>query len=171
MNILQNTKDVINVNKLYGKECTLPVKNFIDEYKVNENGLSDSEVEERQKNFGRNELKQARQKKWYNYFTQSLFSPFNSILLGIVLILLYTDVFLPEKPSFANIIVIITLVLVSTVLEFTEEYKSNKAVAKLKELVETTGVVMRNGEKVEVPFKDITVRRYCYIICRKYDSS
>ncbi len=170
MLILQNTKDIIDIKKLYGKECALPTKEFINEYKVNEKGLSDSEVEERQKTFGKNELKQAKQKKWYNYFTQSLFSPFNSILLGIVLILLYTDVFLPEDPSFANIIVIITLVLVSTVLEFTEEYKSNKAVAKLKELVETTCSVLRNGEKLEVPFKDITVRRYCFIICWKYDS-
>lgn len=163
---MQNTKDVIDVKKLYGKECTLPVQNFIDEYKINEKGLSNNEVEERQKNFGRNELKQAKQKKWYNYFTQSLFSPFNSILLGIVLILLYTDVFLPENPSFANIIVIIMLVLVSTILEFTEEYKSNKAVAKLKELVETTVSVIRNGEKLEVPIKEVTVRRYSCIICR-----
>lgn len=170
MLVLQNTKDVIDVKKLYGKECTLPVQEFVNEYKVDEKGLSDNEVEERQRNLGKNELKQAKQKKWYNYFTQSLFSPFNSILLGIVLILLYTDVFLPENPSFANIIVIITLVLVSTVLEFTEEYKSNKAVAKLKELVETTCVVIRNGENVEIPFKDITVRRYSCIICWKYDS-
>lgn len=159
MFVLQNTKDVIDVNKLYGKECTLPVKEFVDLYEINENGLSYSDIEERQKNFGKNELKQAKSKKWYHYFTQSLFSPFNSILLGIVLILFYTDVFLPDNPSFANIIVIVTLVIVSTILEFTEEYKSNKAADKLKELVETTATVIRNGEKKDIPIKDITVRR------------
>lgn len=158
MFVLQNTKDVIDVKKLYGKECTLPVKDFVDLYKVDENGLSDSEVEENDRKFGKNELKQAKPKKWYHYFTQSLFSPFNSILLGIVLILFYTDVFLPENPSFANIIVIIILVIVSTILEFTEEYKSNMAAAKLKELVETTSTVIRNGKKVDIPIKDITVR-------------
>lgn len=154
---MQNTKDVIDVAKLYGKECTLNKEDFIKEYKINETGLSGLQVEENLKKYGKNEIKQAKTKKWYHYFSQSLFSPFNSILLAIVLILLYTDVFLPENPSFANIIVIITLVIVSTILEFTEEYKSNKAALKLKELVATTSTVIRNGEKVDIPIKDVTI--------------
>ena len=92
-----------------------------------------------------------------------MFSPFNSILLGIVLILFYTDVFLPENPSFANIIVIIVLVVVSTLLEFTEEYKSNKAAQKLKELVETTTTVIRDGKKIDIPLKMVTVGDIVYL--------
>ena len=59
-------------------------------------------------------------KRWYNYLLESLFSPFNCILLGIVAILFYTDVYLAEKPSYANIIVIAILVSASTLLEFLE---------------------------------------------------
>ena len=72
--------------------------------------------------YGLNEIKQKREKKWYHYFLESLFSPFNSILLGIVLILTYTDVILPETPSYANIIVIAILIIASTLLDFFEIY-------------------------------------------------
>jgi len=63
-------------------------------------------------------LAKQNQKNWYNYFFGSLFSPFNTILLGITLVLLYTDVIIPEIPSYANIIVILVLVAASTLLEF-----------------------------------------------------
>lgn len=49
------------------------------------------------------------------------------------------------------------MVLISTFLEFFEEYRSNKAAEKLKEMVETKGSVIRNGKKEKIPFKDFTV--------------
>ena len=150
-------KEDIDVLKMYGKECTLPKDEFIKTYKVNENGLSSSIAEERLRKIGLNEMKQAKPKKWYNYFLESLFSPFNSILIGIDFVLLYTDVYLPEKPSFANIIVIIILVLASTLLDFFEEYRSNKAAEKLKELVATTTSVIRDGKEIKIPINQITL--------------
>lgn len=96
-------------------------------------------------------------KRWYKYLLESLFSPFNCILLGIVAILFYTDVYLAEKPSYANIIVIAILVSASTLLEFFEEYRSNKAAEKLKELVATTATVLRNGKKIQIPIKEIVL--------------
>ena len=96
-------------------------------------------------------------KRWYKYLLESLFSPFNCILLGIVAILFYTDVYLAEKPSYANIIVIAILVSASTLLEFFEEYRSNKAAEKLKELVATTTTVLRNGKEIQIPIKEIVL--------------
>ena len=108
-------------------------------------------------NLGYNEIKQAKPKRWYHYFLQSLFSPFNCILLGIVVILIYTDIYLPPTPSYANIIVIAILVTASTLLDFFEEYRSNKAAEKLKEMVATTATVIRNNKEVQVPIKEITL--------------
>ena len=86
-----------------------------------------------------------------------MFSPFNCILLGIVAILCYTDVYLPETPSYANIIVIAILVTASTLLDFFEEYRSNKAAEQLKQLVATTTSVIRNGKEVQIPIKEVTL--------------
>jgi len=150
-------KEDINVREVYGDDCISSVSEFISNNNLDSNGLTYADSISNQSRFGKNEIKQAKPKKWYNYFFGSLFSPFNLILLGISFILIYTDIILPENPSPANIIVIVILVAVSTLLEFFEEYRSNKAAEKLKEMVATTTTVLRNGEKIQIPNKEITL--------------
>ena len=143
-----------NVKKEYGDFSLLPKNEFISKYNINFNGLTDSDILENQKTYGKNEISGNKPKRWYNYFFESLFSPFNAILLGISLVLIYTDIVLPQNPNPANII---CLVLVSTLLEFFQEFRSNKAAEKLKAMVQTKGTVIRNGTKQKIPFKDFTV--------------
>ncbi len=154
---MANIKEEVNVQKLYGKQSSLSKDEFLKFFNVDENGLTTNEAINRINKYGPNEVKQARPKKWYNYFLSSLFSPFNSILLGIACILFYTDVYLAEVPSYANIIVIAILVISSTLLEFFEEYHSNKAAQKLKELVATTTTVIRDGKKVQIPINQVVL--------------
>ena len=163
-------KEEVDVAKLYGNEATLSKEIFIKNYNVNLDGLTQNIAEEKISKYGLNEISQGKSKKWYNYFLQSLFSPFNSILIGISFLLIYTDVILPENPSFANILVIILLVTVSTFLEFFEEYRSNKAAEKLKELVATTTTVIRDGKKVNLPMKEITIGDIVVLSAGRYDS-
>lgn len=150
-------KEDLDVKSFYGEDCILDAEKFKEKYKISENGISSSKATENIKNLGLNQIKGSKPKKWYNYFFSSLFSPFNSILLGITLILIYTDIILPENPSPANIIVITVLIIVSTLLEFIEEFRSNNAAEKLKKLVETTATVIRNGKKIKIPIKEVTL--------------
>ena len=66
MIFVANTKDEVNVEKLYGQECILPKEEFIKKYNVNESGLESSQANERLEKYGKNELKQSKSKKWYN---------------------------------------------------------------------------------------------------------
>lgn len=150
-------KEDIDVKSFYGEDCVLASEDFKKKHKVSEKGLSSSTATENLKNYGLNQVKQSKPKKWYNYFFSSLFSPFNSILLGISFILVYTDIILPEHPNPANIVVIAVLIIVSTLLEFIEEFRSNNAAEKLKELVETTATVIRNGKEKKIPLKEVTL--------------
>lgn len=154
---MSNSKDEVNISKLYGKDCLLSKDEFIKKHNLNVNGLSSSEALENNRKYGLNEIKQSKSKKWYNYFFDSLFSPFNIILLGIVLLLCYTDIYLPETPSYSNIIVILILITASTFLDFFEEYRSNKAAENLKELVATTCTVIRDGKEISIPMKNVTL--------------
>lgn len=147
----------LNIRDMYGNQCTLPKEDFFHHYKFDTNGLSTQKAQELLIQNGKNQVSQSKPKKWYNYLFESLFSPFNTILLGISLVLLYTDVIIPETPSYANIIVILVLVLTSTLLEFFEEFRSNKAAEKLKELVGTTALVIRDGQEIKIPIHDITI--------------
>ena len=154
---MANLKEDVDVAELYGQDCLLNKEDFIKKYAVKEAGLSQLEAEHRLKEFGPNTIRQAKPKRWYHYFLESLFTPFNIILLGITLLLCYTDLILPEEPSYANIIVIGILVAASTLLDFFEEYRSNKAANKLKELVATTCTVIRDGKEIQIPIKNATV--------------
>ena len=154
---MPNLKEDLNIKEMYGKQCVLLKDDFINQYNFSINGLSSQEAQNLLHTNGINQISQAKPKKWYNYFFESLLSPFNTILLGITLVLLYTDVIIPETPSYANIIVILVLVAASTLLEFFEEFRSNRAAEKLKELVGTTALVIRDGKEIKIPIHDITI--------------
>lgn len=150
-------KEDLNIRDMYGNQCILSKDDFLLKYNFNENGLSSQQAQEMIVKSGVNQVSQSKPKKWYNYFFESLFSSFNTILLGISLVLLYIDVVIPETPSYANIIVILVLVIASTLLEFFEEFRSNRAAEKLKELVGTTTLVLRDGKEIKIPIHNITI--------------
>ena len=150
-------KEDLNIRDMYGSQCILSKDDFLSKYNFDENGLSSQQAQEMIAKNGVNQVSQSKPKKWYNYFFESLFSSFNTILLGISLVLLYTDVVIPETPSYANIIVILVLVIASTLLEFFEEFRSNRAAEKLKELVGTTTLVLRDGKEIKIPIHNITI--------------
>ena len=152
-----NKKADVNINKIYGHLCKISKEKFVSEFNVKKEGLSNTEVEEKIHTYGYNEVSQTKPKKWYHYLIKSLFTPFNSILIGIALVLSYTDVYLAENPNYANIIVILILVAVSTFLDFFSEYRSNLAAEKLKQLVSTTATVVRNGQKMKIPFRELVL--------------
>lgn len=142
---------------MYERECTSSVEEFLKEKNFKRRGLSSSDVKNNLSKYGKNVMKQKKPKQWYNYLFESLFSTFNLILLGIVFVLFYTDVILTTPPSYANIIVILVLILASTLLEFFEVYRSNKAAEKLKNLVSVKTTVLRNGKVTKIPSENITV--------------
>lgn len=150
-------KEDLNIRNMYGSQCILCKDDFLSKYNFDENGLSSQQAQEMIAKNGVNQVSQSKPKKWYNYFFESLFSSFNTILLGISLVLLYTDVVIPETPSYANIIVILVLVIASTLLEFFEEFRSNRAAEKLKELVGTTTLVLRDDKEIKIPINNITI--------------
>ena len=142
---------------MYEKECISSVEKFVKENNFKKRGLTTSEARNNLAKYGKNMMKQKKPKQWYNYLLESLFSTFNLILLGIVVVLFYTDVILSEPPSYANIVVILILIFASTMLEFFEVYRSNKAAEKLKSLVSVKASVIRNGKVTKVQSSEVTV--------------
>lgn len=154
---MSDSKENVDVLKMYGEDSTTKRDEFLKKHNLNEKGLTSKQAEINIKKFGLNETKKAKPKKWYNYLLQSLLTPFNCILIGISIILIYTDIYLAIEPSYANIIVIAILVTASTLLDFFESYRSNKAAEKLREIVETTATVIRDNKEINIPVKNVTL--------------
>ena len=154
---MSDSKENVDVLKMYGEDSTTQRDEFLKKHNLNEKGLTSKQAEINIKKFGLNETKKAKPKKWYNYLLQGLITPFNCILIGILIILIYTDIYLAIEPSYANIIVIAILVTASTLLDFFESYRSNKAAEKLREIVETTTTVIRDNKEINIPVKNVTL--------------
>lgn len=154
---MSDSKENVDVLKMYGEDSTTQKDEFLKKHNLNKEGLTNKQAEVNIKKFGLNETKKAKPKKWYNYLLQSLLTPFNCILIGISIILIYTDIYLAIEPSYANIIVIAILVTASTLLDFFESYRSNKAAEKLREIVETTTTVIRDNKEINIPVKNVTL--------------
>ena len=114
-------------------------------------GLEEIEASKRLESFGLNEVLYEKRKPWYMYLLRSFFDPFILILLFIVFISYFTDIaFVPvEEKSYLTIGIISTLIAISVILRFTQEYKSQITADNLKDLVPTTTAIKRKGSKPE----------------------
>lgn len=126
---------------------------------TSESGLSESEVKERQEKYGINKIAGKKAPAWYIQFLEAFFTPFTGILIVIACISFITDVVMantPEERDYSTTILVITMVMLSTVIRFWQEFRSNKAAEALKSMVTTTSTVQReeNGKR-EIDLKEL----------------
>ncbi|MBP7400494.1 MAG: HAD-IC family P-type ATPase, partial [Chitinophagales bacterium] len=110
-----------------------------------EKGLSQEEAEDRILKFGLNEVDYDRSPSWVKQLIKSFVNPFILILLSIVIISYIMDVWLvvQGEKDYKTVLVISIMVLISGLLSFFQEYRSNRAAEQLKNMVKTTAAVLR----------------------------
>ncbi|WP_259069800.1 magnesium-translocating P-type ATPase [Mucilaginibacter sp. X4EP1] len=120
-------------------------------------GLSADVVRDRLHLFGLNEVTHEKAPKWYIQFLEAFLNPFIAVLFILAIISLITDVIiqLPADQDYTTVFVIGTMVMLSAMLRFVQEFRSNKAAEKLKSMVTTTATVIRAEEKIEIHIKKI----------------
>jgi Mg2+-importing ATPase len=110
-----------------------------------ENGLSAAQSKERLSRFGLNEVQHEHAPAWIKQLFQAFINPFIGILLVIATISYVLDVWLaePGEKDYKTVVMVGIMVLVSSLLRFFQEYRSNAAAEKLKSMVKTTATVIR----------------------------
>lgn len=106
-------------------------------------GLPATEVTERQKQSGLNEVP-AQRYFWWHILLDQFKSPFISILIVIALI----TFFLSES---GNALIILACVCLNTIMGFIQEYKADQSMRILKNYLVTNVTVLRDGKEQEVP--------------------
>ena len=130
----------------------------LDKIQSGPQGLSDRQVEEKLRLFGPNTIEHEKAPSWLVQLLGAFVTPFNAILITIASVSFLMDVVFAAdgKPQYKTVFVVVFMILLSSLLRFFQEYRSNRAAEKLKSLVKTTATVMRmDAGKKEVNIKEL----------------
>ncbi len=116
----------------------------------NQKGLSEEQVKLRQSQDGLNELKAGKQEHILAVFL----SQFTDFLVIILLVAGFISLLLKDIES---AIVIIAVTVLNAILGTTQHIKAGKALEGLKSLSAPIAKVLRNGQKTEIPSKEVVV--------------
>lgn len=125
---------------------------------TSETGLTNEEAHKRQERYGLNEIAHEKAPAWYIQLFQAFINPFIGILIVLAIVSLVTDVFLasPADRNYKTVMVVSIMVLLSSLLRFWQEFRSNKAAEQLKSMVKTTATVLRKATgKMEIDIKQL----------------
>lgn len=132
------------------KECSqLSQEAILQKYQVTLKGYNEVEAEERYESYGPNHIQIQKEKKILKRIEEAIINPFNMVLIGIAIVTFITDIVIAKKPSYETFFLIIITVLVSAIISFTQQEKSNQAAKKLQKMIHNHVDVIRHG-KVEV---------------------
>jgi Mg2+-importing ATPase len=130
-------------------------------------GLTPEQVEERQERYGPNQVTHEKPPTWYLQLFHAFLTPFNGVLFAVSIVSFFSDVIFaaPEDRTFRTIIVLISMVLLSTLLRFWQEFRSNKAAEELKAMVSSTTAVLRTGMErpQEIPISTLVPGDIVYL--------
>ena len=138
----------------------LKEKDILKRYNTNYKGYEEIKVELMREEYGKNKITHKKGESIFMKLIKSFINPFTIILLILVAISFVTDVVManPGEESLTSVIIVTTMVLVSGILRFVQEAKSNKAAEKLGEMVETTISVSRTDKgTIEIPIHEVVV--------------
>lgn len=123
--------------------------NVLKELKSSEKGLTAIEADRRERMYGENKLAEGKKVSLAKRFLQQLKDPMLIILIVAAVISGITAFYAHD--SYADVIIIMVVVLLNSILGVYQESKAEKAIEALKKMTEATCKVMRDGTLISIP--------------------
>ena len=128
--------------------------------KTTEEGLSVAEADRRLQENGRNKLAEGKKKSLARRFFEQLADPMIIILIIAAVISgalsIYEQV-MHGSGEFADVVIILAVVLINAILGVLQESKAEKAIEALQKMSAATSKVIRGGKLVAVPSEELVV--------------
>ncbi len=118
-------------------------------------GLSAEEADGRLEKNGRNKLAEAKKDSLFKRFMMQLADPMIIILIAAAVISGITSFYSGE--SFADVIIILAVVIINAILGILQESKAEKAIEALQEMSAATSKVLRDGKITNVKSEELVV--------------
>ena len=121
----------------------------------NEAGLSQTEADSRLLKNGKNKLAEGKKISLLSRFIQQLCDPMIIILIVAAVVSGITAFYANE--SYADVFIIMIVVIINAILGVYQENKAEKAIEALQEMAAATSKVLRDGEIITVKSEELTV--------------
>ncbi|KZL92257.1 cation-translocating P-type ATPase [Clostridium magnum] len=131
---------------------------------VTDKGLNDEEIKKRREQYGFNELEEAARKSPLQVF----FDQFKDFLVIILLAAAIISAFLGKLES---TLVIMVVVIINAILGTVQHVKAEQSLKGLKALSSPIAKVLRNGQKLEIPSKELLAGDILYLDAGDYVSA
>ncbi|HCL01897.1 MAG TPA: ATPase, partial [Lachnoclostridium phytofermentans] len=127
----------------------------LKEIRSQSTGLTSKESEERLLKNGKNKLKEAEKESLIARFFSQMKDPMTIILLCAATVSGITAAYAHE--SFADVLIILAVVIINAILGVTQESKAEKAIEALQEMAAATSKVLRDGVIQSIKSEDLVV--------------
>lgn len=128
-------------------------------------GLTNADAKSRIEQFGKNEVAREYVPSAFVQLLIAFKNPFIFVLLILAVVSFFTDYWFPlrngEETDLTGVIIIVSMVAISGLLRFWQEYRSNRAAEALKSMIKTTATVLRrphknmSSERIEIPLDEV----------------
>lgn len=142
----KNSKIAFNTERVL-MAAKVPLENVYTHFQTRSRGLTDEEVEKRQGLYGKNEIEHEKKKRPLVMLAKAFINPFVGVLTVLVAISFVMDVWMadPGDKDWTSIVVVTTMIVLSALLRFTQEWKANRSSEALQKMVTNTCYVVRAG--------------------------
>jgi Mg2+-importing ATPase len=130
---------------------------LFERFNTSASGLSTEEAEGRIEQYGHNEPAKRKKRTVFIQFLSKFVNP-------LVIVLIIIGVFsLILGEEILGVVFVFSMVLMSVVISFVQEFRSGKEAERLSEMVRVTAAVFRDGVKTEIKIREIVPGDIVYL--------
>ena len=156
----KKSKKVINENikiteNLLIENSKLKLDKLFKKYGTSQEGISITDVDDKLEEYGKNIIDIKDNNNIWHRLKEAFINPFNIVLTIVAIITFITDVVIATDKDYATFILISSTILISAIISYKEQTKSEIAAKKLKKMITNKMEVIRDGNQVTVDIENI----------------
>ena len=150
-----NNENLKNIESLIIKDSKLNLEKLLKKYDTSLEGISIINEEEKIEKYGKNIIDIKENNTIWHKLKEAFINPFNIVLIIVAIITFITDVVIATQKDYATFILIISTVIISAIISFNEQTKSDNAAKKLKKMISNKMDVIRDGNQVTIDIENV----------------
>ena len=144
-----------NTEKLIKENSKIKLDKLYKSYESSQDGISVIEVDERLEKYGKNIVDFKNNNTIWYKIKEAFINPFNIVLTLVAVITFITDVVIATQKDYATFLLIVSTILISAIISFKEQTKSDNAVKKLQNMITNKMEVIRDGNQITIDIENI----------------